>query len=207
MSLLVAGIDEAGRGPLAGPVAVAAVILDPANPIPGLDDSKKLSETRREHLYLLIVERAFAYRIEFVEAAEIDVLNILQATLVGMHRALCALAPAAQHARIDGNRLPRDLPCTAEAIVGGDAIDPAIMAASILAKVARDQIMRALHDSWPQYGFDRHKGYPSRMHLEALRRHGPCPQHRRSFAPVRMALGAAAEACDAPAVNPRLSAR
>lgn len=190
MSLLIAGIDEAGRGPLAGPVAVAAVILDPANPIPGLDDSKKLSETRREHLYLLIVERALAYRIEFVEAAEIDTLNILQATLVGMHRALCALAPAAQHARIDGNRLPRDLPCTSEAIVGGDAIDPAIMAASILAKVARDRIMRTLHDSWPQYGFDRHKGYPSRMHLEALRRYGPCPQHRRSFAPVRMALGA-----------------
>lgn len=190
MSLLVAGVDEAGRGPLAGPVAVAAVILDPANPIAGLDDSKKLSEARRERLYPLIVARALAYRIEFVEVGEIDTLNILQATLVGMRRALCALAPAAQHARIDGNRLPRDLPCTAEAVVGGDAIDPAIMAASILAKVARDRFMRALHDAWPQYGFDRHKGYPSPLHLAALVAHGPCPQHRRSFAPVRAALSA-----------------
>lgn len=190
MSLLVAGVDEAGRGPLAGPVAVAAVILDPGNPITGLDDSKKLSEARRERLYPLIVARALAYRIEFVEVGEIDALNILQATLVGMRRALCALAPAAQHARIDGNRLPRDLPCTAEAVVGGDAIDPAIMAASILAKVARDRFMRALHDAWPQYGFDRHKGYPSPLHLAALVAHGPCPQHRRSFAPVRAALSA-----------------
>lgn len=190
MSLLVAGVDEAGRGPLAGPVAVAAVILDPGNPITGLDDSKKLSEARRERLYPLIVARALAYRIEFVEVGEIDTLNILQATLVGMRRALCALAPAAQHARIDGNRLPRDLPCTAEAVVGGDAIDPAIMAASILAKVARDRFMRALHDAWPQYGFDRHKGYPSPLHLAALVAHGPCPQHRRSFAPVRAALSA-----------------
>ncbi len=190
MSLLVAGVDEAGRGPLAGPVAVAAVILDPGNPITGLDDSKKLSEARRERLYPLIVARALTYRIEFVEVGEIDALNILQATLVGMRRALCALAPAAQHARIDGNRLPRDLPCTAEAVVGGDAIDPAIMAASILAKIARDRFMHALHDAWPQYGFDRHKGYPSPLHLAALVAHGPCPQHRRSFAPVRAALSA-----------------
>ena len=187
--LLVAGVDEAGRGPLAGPVSVAAVILDPSRPIAGLNDSKKLSEKKREALYPLIIERALAWHIEFVDAAEIDALNILQATLTGMHRALCALSPTAQLARIDGNRLPRDLPCPAEAIIGGDAIEPAIMAASILAKVARDRAMCALHVEYPQYGFDRHKGYPSPAHLAALAEHGPCPQHRRSFAPVRQVLG------------------
>ncbi|MBP6796463.1 MAG: ribonuclease HII [Luteimonas sp.] len=188
MSVLVAGVDEAGRGPLAGPVVVAAVILDPARPIDGLDDSKKLSEKRRDALFVLIVERARAWRIEFVDRDEIDTLNILQATLVGMSRALCALSPAAQFARIDGNRLPRDLPCAAEAVIGGDALDPAIMAASILAKVARDRAMVELHAQFPQYGFDRHKGYPSPLHLAALREHGPCAQHRRSFAPVAHAL-------------------
>lgn len=186
----VAGVDEAGRGPLAGPVSVAAVILDPARPIAGLDDSKKLTEARREALFPLIVERALAWRIEFVEADEIDRLNILQATLAGMRRALEGLTPAAELARIDGNRLPKGLPCPAVALVGGDAIDPAIMAASILAKVARDRRMVELHATWPHYGFDRHKGYPSPLHLAALREHGPCPQHRRSFAPVRAALDA-----------------
>lgn len=185
---LIAGVDEAGRGPLAGPVSVAAVILDPRRPIEGLDDSKKLSESRREALYPLIVERALAWRIEFVEADEIDRLNILQATLTGMQRALAGLSPAATFARIDGNRLPKTLPCPAEALVGGDAIEPAIMAASILAKVARDRRMCELHARWPQYGFDRHKGYPSPTHLEALKAHGPCPEHRRSYAPVRAAL-------------------
>jgi ribonuclease HII len=185
---LIAGVDEAGRGPLAGPVAVAAVILDPQRPIDGLNDSKKLSEARREALYPLIVERALAWRIEFVEAGEIDQLNILQATLTGMRRALEALSPAATFARIDGNRLPQALPCAAEALVGGDAIEPAIMAASILAKVARDRRMHELHARWPQYGFDRHKGYPSPVHLDALKAHGPCPEHRRSYAPVRALL-------------------
>ncbi|MCR6662511.1 MAG: ribonuclease HII [Luteimonas sp.] len=188
MTLLVAGVDEAGRGPLAGPVVVAAVILDPARPVDGLNDSKKLTEKRREALYPLIVERALAHRIEFVGCDEIDAINILQATLTGMRRALCALSPAAQFARIDGNRLPRDLPCPAEAVVGGDALDPAIMAASILAKVARDRMMVALHEEFPQYGFDKHKGYPSPVHLAALREHGPCPQHRRSYAPVQRLL-------------------
>ncbi len=188
MSLLVAGVDEAGRGPLAGPVVVAAVILDPARPIAGLGDSKKLTEKRREALYPLIVERALAHRIEFVDRDEIDALNILQATLAGMRRALCGLSPAATFARIDGNRLPKDLPCRAEALVGGDGFDPAIMAASILAKVARDRMMVELHDEFPQYGFDRHKGYPSPLHLAALREHGPCPQHRRTFGPVRQLL-------------------
>lgn len=185
---LVAGVDEAGRGPLAGPVTVAAVILDTERPIEGLNDSKKLSEARREALYPLIVERALAWRIEFVEPAEIDHLNILQATLTGMRRALEALSPAATFARIDGNRLPKALPCAAEALVGGDAIEPAIMAASILAKVARDRRMRELHARWPHYGFDRHKGYPSPLHLDALKAHGPCPEHRRSYAPVRALL-------------------
>lgn len=188
---LIAGVDEAGRGPLAGPVVVAAVILDPARPIEGLNDSKRLTEKRREALFPLIIERALAHRIEFVEPNEIDELNILQATLIGMHRALCALTPAAQFARIDGNRLPRNLPCAAEAIVGGDALDPAIMAASILAKVSRDRMMVALHTEYPQYGFDQHKGYPAPSHLAALQQHGPCPHHRRSYAPVMRALEAA----------------
>lgn len=186
--LRIAGVDEAGRGPLAGPVSVAAVILDPDRPIDGLNDSKQLSEAAREALFPLIRERALAWRIEFVEREEIDRLNILQATLTGMRRALEALSPAADLARIDGNRLPRDLPCAAEALVGGDALEPAIMAASILAKVARDARMRELHAQWPQYGFDRHKGYPSPAHLAALAAHGPCPEHRRSYAPVRDAL-------------------
>lgn len=186
--LRIAGVDEAGRGPLAGPVSVAAVILDPDRPIDGLNDSKQLSEAAREALFPLIRERALAWRIEFVEREEIDRLNILQATLTGMRRALEGLSPAADLARIDGNRLPKSLPCAAEALVGGDAIEPAIMAASILAKVARDARMRELHAQWPQYGFDRHKGYPSPTHLAALREHGPCPEHRRSYAPVRDAL-------------------
>ena len=184
----IAGVDEAGRGPLAGPVCVAAVVLDPQRPIAGLGDSKQLSERRREALFPRIRECALAWRIEFVEADEIDALNILQATLAGMRRALLALAPAAEFALIDGNRLPTGLPCPARAIVGGDALEPAIMAASILAKVARDRHMLALHREFPAYGFDRHKGYPSPAHLAALRAHGPCPAHRRSFAPVRAAL-------------------
>ncbi len=188
---LIAGVDEAGRGPLAGPVVVAAVILDPARPIEGLNDSKKLTEKRREALFPLIIERALAHSIEFIEPNEIDELNILQATLTGMQRALCALTPAAQFARIDGNRLPRNLPCAAEAIVGGDALDPAIMAASILAKVSRDRMMVALHAEYPQYGFDQHKGYPAPSHLAALQQHGPCPHHRCSYAPVMRALEAA----------------
>lgn len=186
--MFVAGVDEAGRGPLAGPVVVAAVILDPARPIAGLDDSKRLSERRRDALYPLIIERALAWHIEHVEADEIDRLNILQATLAGMRRSLLGLSVTPAHALVDGNRLPDGLPCPATAIIGGDASEPAISAASILAKVARDARMRELHAHYPQYGFDRHKGYPSPLHLAALQAHGPCPQHRRSFAPVRRAL-------------------
>ena len=195
MNPRIAGIDEAGRGPLAGPVVVAAVVFDPAQPrINGLDDSKALTAKRRELLYPRIIERALAYRIVFIEADEIDRRNIFQATMHGMRETLLGVAHAADCARIDGNRLPKDLPCPAEAWVGGDARDRSIMAASILAKVARDRRMLELHAQYPQYGFDRHKGYPSPMHQEALRLHGPCPQHRRSFAPVQRALQAHPEA-------------
>lgn len=186
--LRIAGVDEAGRGPLAGPVVVAAVILHPKRPIDGLDDSKKLTEKRREALYPQIVERALAWRVEFVDVDEIDRINIFQATMVGMARAVQALAPAAERVLIDGNRLPRGLPCPARAIVGGDAIEQSIMAASILAKVARDRAMVELHAAFPDYGFDRHKGYGAPIHLAALLAHGPCVHHRRSFAPVSRLL-------------------
>jgi ribonuclease HII len=191
MNLRIAGIDEAGRGPLAGPVCVAAVVFAPGRmPVNGLDDSKALTEKKRELLYPRIIERALAWKIVFVEADEIDRRNIFQATMHGMREALLGVAHAADCARIDGNRLPKDLPCPAEVWIGGDARDRSIMAASIVAKVARDARMRDLHAQYPQYGFDRHKGYPSPLHLDALRRFGPCPSHRRSFAPVRAALGA-----------------
>ena len=188
---LIAGVDEAGRGPLAGPVVVAAVILHPDRPIDGLADSKKLTASRRDALDALIRERALAFSVVEIAAAQIDALNILQATLFGMTRALIALRPQAQMALIDGNRLPRDLPCPARAIVGGDASESAISAASILAKVARDRILCELDARYPGYGFARHKGYPTADHVAALRRLGPCPEHRRSFAPVRLALAKA----------------
>lgn len=185
-----AGVDEAGRGPLAGPVVVAAVILDPTRPIVGLDDSKKLSEKRREALFPLIRERALAHCVVTVEAAEIDRLNIFQATMAGMSRALRGLGVSPSVALIDGNKLPRDLPCAGRAIVGGDALEPAISAASILAKVTRDHLLVAMDAIWPGYGFAIHKGYPTPAHLAALQRLGPCPEHRRSFAPVRALLAA-----------------
>jgi ribonuclease HII len=183
--VLIAGVDEAGRGPLAGPVAVAAVILDPARPILGLDDSKRLSPMRREALFERIVSEALAWHIEFVGVAEIDACNILAATLAGMRRAVGALPLAPTVAWVDGNRLPAGMPCPARAIVGGDALEAPIMAASILAKVARDRHMLSLHAQWPAYGFALHKGYPTPAHLAALAMHGPCPAHRYSFAPVR----------------------
>ena len=182
---LVAGIDEAGRGPLAGPLSVAAVILDPDRPIAGLNDSKKLSEAKREALYPLIVERALAWCVVLIEPEEIDRLNIFQATMTGMSRAVAGLALMAEEALIDGNKLPKDLPCRGRAIVGGDALEPAISAASILANVTRDRLMVAMESHHPGYGFAVHKGYPTPAHLAALSRLGPCPQHRRSFAPVK----------------------
>ncbi|KRE87737.1 ribonuclease HII [Rhodanobacter sp. Soil772] len=187
-SIFIAGVDEAGRGPLAGPLAVAAVILDPARPIVGLNDSKKLSAAKREALYPLIIERALAYCIVLIETDEIDRLNIFQATMAGMSRAVAGLVPVAHEALIDGNRLPKDLPCPGRAIVGGDALEPAISAASILAKVSRDRVMVTLDGVHPGYGFAVHKGYPTPAHLAALRQLGPCAQHRRSFAPVRLLL-------------------
>ena len=192
--LYIAGIDEAGRGPLAGPVVVAAVVFEPGRtPINGLADSKQLTADRREALYARIVDRALAWHVVFIEVDEIDRINIYHATMLGMRRALEGVVHIAQQAeqcmaRIDGNALPPGLPCQAQAIVGGDASDRSIMAASILAKVSRDRHMRALHLEWPDYGFDEHKGYPTPAHLAALKRHGPCPQHRRSFAPVRNAM-------------------
>jgi len=187
-SLRIAGIDEAGRGPLAGPVVVAAVVFAPGRtPVNGLDDSKQLDPERREVLFDRIVERALAYRIEFVDVEEIDRINILQATLTGMRRALEGVAHTADSARIDGNIVPPGLCLPGEAWIGGDARDRTIMAASILAKVARDRYMRELHVQWPQYGFAEHKGYSTPVHLAALNLHGPCPHHRRSFMPVRLA--------------------
>ena len=189
MTQRVAGVDEAGRGPLAGPVVVAAVILDPDRPIEGLADSKKLSETRREVLYAQIVESALAWSVIAVTPAEIDRINVLQATLAGMRRAVASLEPPAQMALIDGNRAP-ELPCPSRTVIGGDALEPAISAASILAKVTRDRHMCALHERFPDYGFDRHKGYGTGAHMQALRNNGPCAVHRRSFRPVRAAAGA-----------------
>lgn len=187
-SVLVAGVDEAGRGPLAGPLAVAAVILDPSRPIAGLNDSKKLSEAKREALYPQIIERALAYCVVLIEPDEIDRLNIFQATMAGMSRAVAGLTPAANEALVDGNKLPADLPCRGRAIIGGDALEPAISAASILAKVSRDRLMVAMDAIHPGYGFAVHKGYPTPAHLASLKQLGPCVQHRRSFAPVRLLL-------------------
>jgi ribonuclease HII len=186
---LVCGVDEAGRGPLAGPVYAAAVILDPHRPIAGLADSKKLSERKREALAILIKERALSWSIASSSVEEIDRLNILQATLLAMQRAVEALVPKPAEALIDGNRCPL-LTIPARAIIGGDASEPAISAASILAKTARDAEMRMIHEAYPGYGLDRHKGYDTAGHRAALARLGPAPFHRRSFAPVRVLLDA-----------------
>jgi ribonuclease HII len=186
---LIAGVDEAGRGPLAGPVVCAAVILDPKKPIAGLGDSKALSEKKREALFPLIQENSLAWKIVFIEAADIDRLNIFKATMEGMRQAVCDLCIKPDHALIDGNKIPPGLACSAEALVKGDARETCIMAASILAKVARDAYMLKLHHEYPQYEFAKHKGYPTAMHFEALKLHGPCPEHRRSFAPVRELIG------------------
>lgn len=183
----VCGVDEAGRGPLAGPVYAAAVILDPDRPIAGLRDSKQLSARRREALAIEIRTTALAWSVAQASVAEIDTLNILQATLLAMQRAVNGLALAPVLARVDGNRAPR-LACAVQTLVGGDALDPAISAASILAKTDRDAAMQVLHAHYPHYRFDLHKGYPSRVHLEALRRWGPCEHHRQTYAPVRAAF-------------------
>lgn len=184
MTAWVCGVDEAGRGPLVGAVVAAAVILDPARPIAGLADSKKLSPAVRERLAVEIREKAIAWCVAEASAEEIDRINILQATMLAMKRAVEGLKVQPSHALIDGNRIPTGLPCGAEAIVKGDAKEPAISAASILAKTARDAQMVALDADYPQYGFAKHMGYPTPIHLAALKVHGPTPQHRRSFGPV-----------------------
>jgi len=180
---LIAGVDEAGRGPMAGPVVAASVILDPNRPIIGLADSKKLSAQRREELALLIFERALAVGVARIEAEEIDRINILQATMKAMGQAILSLNPAPVLVRVDGNRAP-DVAFPVQTIIGGDALDEAISAASIIAKTHRDAIMIELHHQYPDYGFDRHKGYCTQAHIEALDRLGPCPAHRQSFRPV-----------------------
>lgn len=187
MSRLTAGVDEAGRGPLAGPVVVAAVILDPRNVIEGLNDSKKLSAKRREVLFPEICERSLAWAVVEVGVDEIDQINILQATLLGMRRAVAGLSMMPELALVDGNHDP-GLECKVQTIIQGDALEPAISAASILAKVSRDRLMKKYHQDYPCYGFDRHKGYPTAEHLRLLRKNGPCAIHRRSFAPVRNLL-------------------
>jgi len=185
--LLICGVDEAGRGPLAGPVSAAAVILDPAYPIAGLADSKKLSERQRNLLAPIIRERALAWAVAYAEVEEIDTLNILQATLLAMRRAVLALSIQPQQVLVDGLYCPQTgIP--SEAIVKGDSKVAAISAASILAKTARDELMLKLHTQYPQYGFDGHKGYPTAAHVAALREHGVSAVHRRSFRPVREAL-------------------
>lgn len=185
---LICGVDEAGRGPLAGSVIAAAVILDPSRPISGLADSKKLSAKVRERLAVEIRAQALAWAIGEATAAEIDQINILQATFLAMRRAVEGLSVAPGHALIDGNRIPAGLPCSAEAIIKGDAKEPAISAASILAKTFRDAQLIELDQIYPQYGFARHMGYPTAAHLDALRLHGPSPAHRRSFGPVAQTL-------------------
>jgi ribonuclease HII len=185
----VAGVDEAGRGPLAGPVVAAAVILDSQRPIAGLDDSKRLSEKRRDELALQIRERACSYAVAWADSAEIDAVNVLAATMLAMRRAILGLSITPSRVQVDGNRLPnlnfagRQL--HGEAIVGGDGKIAAISAASILAKTTRDAIMVKLDRLYPDYQFARHKGYGTEVHRERLQAYGPCCEHRRSFAPVR----------------------
>lgn len=184
---LVAGVDEAGRGPLAGPVVAAAVILDDLRPIKGLADSKKLSALRRQALYEQIMARALCCAVGQASVQEIDNINILQATLLAMRRAVDGLRLKPVKVLVDGNRLPQ-LPMMAEAIVGGDAKVQAISAASIVAKVTRDRWCEQYHQTFPQYGFADHKGYATAEHLAALRRHGASPEHRRTFGPVAQVL-------------------
>jgi ribonuclease HII len=187
----ICGVDEAGRGPLVGAVVAGAVVLDPHNPINGLKDSKKLTAARREFLYQQIMEKAKAWGIGEASPAEIDEINILQATMLAMRRAVedlsSRLGQWPDMALIDGNRCP-DLPIAAEAIIKGDAKEPAISAASILAKVTRDRQMQILHERHPEYGFAQHMGYPTEAHFAALKQYGACEQHRRSFSPVRKVL-------------------
>ncbi|EKD73236.1 MAG: hypothetical protein ACD_45C00394G0001 [uncultured bacterium] len=183
VQLLIAGIDEAGCGPLAGPVIAAAVILDPQKPIAGLADSKQLTEKQREHLFAIIYEQAYAVSVGRADVHEIDRLNILKATMLAMQRAVSQLSVIPNRALVDGNRCPV-LACKTQTIIRGDQTEPVISAASIIAKVTRDREMLLLDKEFPQYGFAKHKGYATKAHLAALTQYGPCSIHRRSYAPV-----------------------
>lgn len=184
--MIVAGTDEAGRGPLAGSVVAAAVILNPEVAIKGINDSKKLSEKKREVLYPIICEQSLAYAIAEASVEEIDRINILRASMLAMKRAVEALKIQPELVLVDGNRCP-DIQIQARAIIGGDGIEPCISAASVLAKVFRDRQMHAYHEQFPEYGFDQHKGYPTKLHMSRLKEYGPCEIHRRSYAPVQQA--------------------
>lgn len=185
---MICGTDEAGRGPIAGPVVAAAVILDPQRPIEGINDSKKLSEKKRQALSEEIKAKALYWAIAQCDADEIDAINILQASLLAMQRAVEALPIAPEKVLVDGNKLPK-LQVPAEAVIGGDALHACIGAASILAKVERDRQMLAWHEQYPVYDFAKHKAYPTPAHLALIQEHGVCPIHRRSFKPVRRVLG------------------
>ena len=187
--MYIAGVDEAGRGPLIGSVVTAAVILDPNKPIEGLNDSKKLSAKKREQLFLEIKEKALAWSIAEATHLELDELNILQATMLAMQRAVAGLNITPDLVRIDGNRCP-ELAVTSEAVIGGDALHQEISAASILAKVTRDQQMQAMDAQFPQYGFAKHNGYPTKAHMEAIAQYGILPEHRRSYKPIKVFLAA-----------------
>ncbi|ENW00108.1 ribonuclease HII [Acinetobacter bereziniae] len=187
--MLVAGVDEAGRGPLVGSVVAAAVILDPNNPIEGLNDSKKLTEKKREKLFIEIKEKALAWAIAEATHQEIDEINILQASLLAMRRAVEALKLVPEHVLVDGNKVPKGLNMSCDAVIGGDALHAEISAASILAKVTRDHEMVDLDKQYPQFGFAKHKGYPTKAHFDAIAEHGVIDQHRRSYSPVKKALG------------------
>jgi len=188
LGILYCGVDEAGAGPLCGDVVAAAVVLDPQNPIPELNDSKKLSEKKREKLFPIIKEKALAYSIARCSPQEIDEINILNARMLAMTRAIKGLDISVKHALIDGNRLPKDMPCEGTAIVKGDALVASISAASVLAKVARDHDMVELDKQFPQYGLAKHKGYPTKAHLEALEIFGPTDIYRKTYGPVKKLL-------------------
>lgn len=187
--MLIAGVDEAGRGPLIGSVVAAAVILDPQNPIVGLNDSKKLSEKKREQLFVEIQQKALAWSIAEASHDEIDELNILNATLLAMQRAVDGLKITPNKVLIDGNKTPKTMTIECEAVVGGDALHAEISAASILAKVTRDRQLLALDKQYPNYGFAQHKGYPTKAHLQAIEQYGVLAEHRRSYKPIKLALG------------------
>lgn len=189
----IAGVDEAGRGPLVGSVVAAAVILDPNNPIEGLNDSKKLTEKKREKLFIEIQEKALAWAIAEASAAEIDEHNILQASLLAMRRAVEALDIQPDHVLVDGNKIPQGLAMSCDAVISGDALHAEISAASILAKVTRDRQMVEMDHKFPHFGFAKHKGYPTKAHFEAIALHGVIEEHRRSFGPVRKAIAAMQE--------------